>query len=1159
MSVEPSVFDLGGPLPEPGRTTLLEASAGTGKTYTIAGLVTRYLACGEVEVDQLLVVTFGRAASQELRARVRGRLVASERLLADALDALDDPDEQAVAPPGSLDVVEAWLLDADRAERVARLDRLRAALAGFDAATIATTHQFCQLVLRSLGVAGDTEPDATLVDTLDDLVLEVVDDVYLRFFGSRPEPPPFDLGAARRLARAVVRDGLADLAAAGAAEQDDAVAPGAVRVAFAQEVRAEVERRKRRQGLLAYDDLLARVAQALEDPHADARARLRERWRVVLVDEFQDTDPTQWDVLERAFVGHATVVLIGDPKQAIYGFRGGDVHAYLRAAATADVRSTLATGYRADEPLARALGVLLDGAALGDERIVVHPVAPHHRGSRLAGAPVAAPLRLRRLPRAGRPMSKGGLVLAGAAREVVAADCADDIVRLLGSGATWDGRPLAAGDVAVIVHVRSHGLLVQAALQERGVPAVVAGGGHLLATESADAWWTLLQALEQPHRLARVRAAALGPFLRHPPAEVALDRAPGGGSLVDEVGDRLRGWAEVLRWRGVAALVEALEAAGLTAALLTRPGGERLLTDLRHLGQLLHDVAVRERLGLPGLLQWLRDERLRLEGTDRPRRLDSDAAAVQIVTVHASKGLEYPVVHLPFAHQLYRHPVDVARFHASDRRTLDVRGAGPGWSEHEALHLAEEAAEDLRTLYVALTRAQSQLVVWWAPTTNTGIAPLHRLMMGRRPGVAAVPEKVPVRADDHAADVLAQLERLGALSAEVVEAPTAPAESGSLGSLATTGATGRAEPLTARRLAREVDATWTRTSYSALIRVEEQTGGAPAAASEPDVTLRDDEETPTAEAQAAEAQTAEPGAAAQDGPTAADGAGADAHPVPLAAAPAGAAFGSLVHAVLEHADPAAPETDGDLVAELRRQVLDQARWWPVEVDAEALALGLEAVHRTPLGPLVPGLTLADVPLSDRLRELDFEIPLAGGDRPARRRPEIRLRDLAPVLRAHLPADDPLRPYAERLETPPLGEQPLRGYLSGSIDVVLRVPDATHGHRYVVVDYKTNRLTPPETEPSLAHYGPDALAEAMLHSHYPLQALLYAVVVHRYLRWRQPGYRPEAHLGGVAYLYLRGMAGADVPLVGDHPPGVFSWRPPAALIVALSDLLEEGTP
>ena len=179
------------------------------------------------------------------------------------------------------------------------------------------------------------------------------------------------------------------------------------RVAFAREVRDEVDRRKRRLGILSYDDLLGRLADALADEDAAARHRMRQRWQIVLVDEFQDTDPKQWEVLDRAFSGHATMVLIGDPKQAIYAFRGGDVVTYLAAAATATTRATLDTNRRSDAALVERLQVVLRGAALGDERIVVRDVTASHPGSRLAGAPSPAPFRLRQVRRRGFTLAGG--------------------------------------------------------------------------------------------------------------------------------------------------------------------------------------------------------------------------------------------------------------------------------------------------------------------------------------------------------------------------------------------------------------------------------------------------------------------------------------------------------------------------------------------------------------------------------------------------------------------------------------------------------------------------------------------------------------------------------------------------------------------------------
>ena len=250
-------------------------------------------------------------------------------------------------------------------------------------------------------------------------------------------------------------------------------------------------------------------------------------------------------------------------------------------------------------------------------------------------------------------------------------------------------------------------------------------------------------------------------------------------------------------------------------------------------------------------------------------------------------------------------------------------------------------------------------------------------------------------------------------------------------------------------------------------------------------------------------------------------------PSPMADLPVGATFGSLVHAVLEHTDPEAP----DLRAELLGHVEEQLSWWPVDLDPGELADALVAVCDSPLGPLAGERTLRGLALTDRLREMDFELPLAGG---------TRLGDLAPLLRRHLPEGDPVRHYADALDQPALGDQALLGYLTGSVDVVLRVDG-----RYLVVDYKTNWLGPRDEPHTAAAYRPEALDAAMSHSDYPLQALLYAVVLHRFLRWRLPGYQPAQHLGGVLYLYLRGMCGPDTPRVDGATGGCQAKTPHGA--------------
>ena len=601
-------------------------------------------------------------------------------------------------------------------------------------------------MLRSLGVAGDTDAGATLVEDLEQLTSEVVDDLYLARFGAE-EKPPWTRAEALALARKVVGDPRAVIEpVAVLTEAPDSRA--AMRVRFATDVLDEVERRKRRLGVLSYDDLLSQLADALTDLDAPARARMRRRWKFVLIDEFQDTDPVQWQVFQRAFAESTTMVLIGDPKQAIYAFRGGDIVTYLAAADAARTTQTLGVNWRSDQPLLDGLQALLERATLGDPRIAVHPVEAHHRESRLTGAGEPFRLRVARRTELGKgPRSKPGVAVW---REHVITDAAHDIKRLIQSGATFAGRELVPGDIAVLAARRNELEATQQALLAIGVPSVINAGGSVFHTPAADEWLTLLEALEQPHRADRVRAAALTSFFGCSAAE--LDA--GGDDLTDSLTDRVRTLADVFTTRGVAAVLEVSVVAGLTARVLGRVGGERTLTDLRHIGEALHRVSTEERLGVVGLLGWLReqvdDEKLEV-ASERTRRLDSDAAAVQLVTIHGSKGLEYPVVYLPTLwNRFVGNDPEVPLFHDDEgRRCLDVGGPSPFHRNAITRHWREDAGESLRLLYVAMTRAQSQVVAWYAAAEkNTPASPLHRMLFGRRPQGEAVPDEQPLVAEE---------------------------------------------------------------------------------------------------------------------------------------------------------------------------------------------------------------------------------------------------------------------------------------------------------------------------------------------------------------------------------------------------------------------------
>ena len=1096
-------FDIAAPLPA--GITLLEASAGPGKTWTIAALVTKHVATGQVSLDEMLVVTFTRAASQELRERCRAQLDEAVQLIADP----------SLREDGNR--LHEWLLAADQDELDLRRTRLTDALVSFDAATIATIHQFCQLVLRSLGVAGDTDNSATLVEDLEQLTTETVDDLYLSLFANT-EVPQWPRSEALAVARAVVQDPRARVEPAEAPITDPD-SPAAIRVKFANDVLAEVERRKKRLGILSYDDLLSQLADALEAPRDAARNRMQQRWKFVLIDEFQDTDPVQWQVFERAFSSSTTMVLIGDPKQAIYAFRGGDIVTYLQACATANTRQTLGVNWRSDQPLLKSLQVVLEGARLGDERIVVHPVEAHFQQARLVGA--GAPFRLRVTRRSELGKDPRSRPKVAEWREHVITDAALDIKRLIESRPALDDRHLVPGDIAVLAARRSDLEAMQAALAQIGIASVISAGGSVFHTSAATEWLSLLEALEQPHRTDRVRAAALTSFFGV--SVEALDA--GGDTFTDSLAEQVRALADVFGRRGIAAVLEVCVVEGLTARVLGRVGGERTLTDLRHIGEELLRVGTEQRLGLVAMLAWLREQvgdEKREVAAERTRRLDSDAAAVQLVTIHGSKGLQYPVVYLPTLWDRYKRDPEIPLFHDDQgQRCRDV--GGPSRFHRQALDRfwAEDAGESLRLLYVAMTRAQSQLVMSYAAADrNTPDSPLHRMLFGRRPGMAEVPDSWSLVAEERMVEILTAWQQAGGPSLEFAQL-RAPSPTPLAKSTAT---------LSVRSFSRIIDATWRRTSYSSL-----SAGGLAHAPtqdtlSEPEEGL-EDESGPTVESvpELAGASVASP----------------------MANLPVGAAFGSLVHAVLEHANPDA----ADLRAELLSQIAQQLNWWPVEVDAEELADALVAVCDTPLGPLAAERTLRSLGMGDRLRELDFEMPLSGGDTTSSPSVDIRLGDVAELLRRHLPVDDPVRSYAETLaRDPDLAGQSLRGYLTGSIDVVLRL-DVDGSQRFLTVDYKTNWLGDLSAPLTAHEYRPEALAAAMGHSDYPLQALLYTVVLHRLLRWRLPDYDPSVHLGGVLYLYLRGMCGPQTPRLDGMPCGVFAWQPPVALVAELSDLLD----
>ncbi|EUA20479.1 uvrD-like helicase C-terminal domain protein [Mycobacterium xenopi 3993] len=335
--------------------------------------------------------------------------------------------------------------------------------------------------------------------------------------------------------------------------------------------------------------------------------------------------------------------------------------------------------------------------------------------------PHNAPFRLRVVKRSALGYDPDTLIPIARLRQHIPADLAADIADLLASGATYAGRPVQPGHIAVIVNRHEDARACRDALASAGIAAIYSGDSDVFESQAAKDWLCLLEAFDAPHRSGLVRAAACTLFF----GATAETLAAEGDALTDRVAETLREWAGHARRRGVAAVFEAAQRAGMGRRVLAEQGGERHMTDLAHITQLLHQTAHRERYSMPALRDWLRrqcDTRARV--TEHSRRLDSDADAVQIMTVFVAKGLQFPIVYLPFAFNRNARSDDILLYHDDDTRCLYIGGQDRSAERQAAkrLNLRENAHDNLRATYVALTRAQSQVVTWWAPPKTKSTA-----------------------------------------------------------------------------------------------------------------------------------------------------------------------------------------------------------------------------------------------------------------------------------------------------------------------------------------------------------------------------------------------------------------------------------------------------
>jgi exodeoxyribonuclease V beta subunit len=675
------------------------------------------------------------------------------------------------------------------------------------------------------------------------------------------------------------------------------------------------------------------------------------------------------------------------------------------------------------------------------------------------------------------------------------------------------------GDIAVLTRTNDQAFQIQAALRQRGVASVVLGDKSVYASSEAADLERVLRAVVEPANNRLVRAALTTDLVGLTGSELhALDEADGEWeSWLAAFHEFSAIWSQT----GFVQMMRVLMSrCRVPERWLQLGDGQRRMTNLLQLVELLHAAGMQGHLGPSGIFAFLararRREVLGMEAEAAQIRLESDSAAVKITTMHKSKGLEYPIVYCPYSwHGMLLHPNDelAPKLHLADGRLVIDIG-----SSHKQEHLVqarwEQFAENMRLLYVALTRARHRCtIVWGRIGRNYATSALGYLL--HAPPLA-----------DAASDVAVIQAHLQSLSDEKLvsdieaHARQAPITWRFARAAATSPYAPEAEPerpLAARRPRFPIADRFRTSSFSALsshaptpdqalVRAEERSRDHDAAA---DVGFDPEEAGP---------------ALIESAPA----------PIRLAEFPRGAKAGSFFHDILEHYDFVSPRPDA-----LRKLV--EARLlsyqYPVEEWSERVAEQIYAVLDTPLASeSTSPVRLGDVPLARRLTELEFRLPVAS--RAGARGHAVAARDLARVFREHPSAALSSR-YADLVSE--LGFIPLEGYLRGYIDLVFE-----HEGSYFVVDYKANHLG--ETADS---YGPASIETALLGGHYFLQYHLYALALHRYLGQRIRDYDFSRHFGGVFYLFIKGMG----PELGAS--GVFFEKPPLARLSALSELCERG--
>lgn len=1216
--LEPLAFPLNG-------QALIEASAGTGKTYTISSFYLRLIlghGCEPLPVEEVLIVTFTNAATNELKERLHARL--HQAFVDFEKGSSDDEFIQAL--------IDALANKSESSLKLAK-QRLLVAMQSMDNAAIYTIHSFCQRMLLEYAfergalyeqrlILDDSEwqklaitdfwrqfvadmpraelqlflqqwpsPNALLqnirpllnrdvhlvsdkqehVDKekiarllneyeaavealktwwLQNDVMQQIQDAGLKANAKLAKPDTLkQMQSFAHGSRLQLKIGKADSWEVFSAEKVAAAAKKGSQdlshlnfeqfdhlhqlqeqvlqhlrlyyVAFSVDwMRTRMAEQKRRFNLISPDDLLRNLEQVLhhELQGEPLAAAIADKYPVAMVDEFQDTDPIQFSIFQRIYISNqvgdqdkkpvnkeTSLILIGDPKQAIYGFRGGDIFTYLKAKQLISEQRqyTLAKNFRSQQALVASLNRLFqpqNNAFEFGEAIPYHQVEAHkgHVGLQQEGASIAA-LQFGFLTQ----VEEGKYWSWANASQLLAQHFAEQIADLLGSRYSkqsnekylLNGKPVKAGDVCVLVRDRNEAQIIKDALASVNVDSVYLARKSVFASEVAYQVLLLLRALHSPQEESLVRAALL--------TELFPWQAYEFDSMLK---DELR-WHEVLGcfrqahqfWlkQGVMRAINhvLLHFQVYQHLIQSFTDGLRRITDVRHLGELLQ-VEANALQGEGLLLKWFET---RLSEPDHNHqeqqlRLETDENLVQITTIHASKGLQYPLVFIPFA----------CRYKEAKEGTYHKPNVGLVWDVEpdengQLLQEVQRMGEDARLLYVALTRAEYHcwLGVWNNAAerlrSNSGFMKTAMGQVLLSGNELESPAKLPDSEIIQAIQALEAEQDDVSIKLELIQPALEQEQETTNVTAVVNTEPGEIEEYSAAQLSRSLAMDWVLTSYSGISQ-HGQHGHQDAH----EAFVTREEQGKAADEQSddkSEKRTVEQEQAHK-------------YALPMRFAfERGVNPGSFLHAIYELSDWQEPDAslgkERDVSKAFANVAKEQAqRYGITSLQAtetlqpfDDIAAWIRETMQAPIQCQFPDETvtfkLQDITESQRIAEMEFYLPLK----------QVNATAFNALLHKY---DFPARyPYD-------FGQ--LSGMLKGYIDLTLE-----YQGRFYVADYKSNHLGD-----DFSYYDQDSMAQAMWDHDYNLQALIYTVALHRYLSIRLPDYDYDQHIGGACYLFVRGM-------------------------------------